>query len=152
MVASLLRSRFSAPALALWLCLLSAFCLVSLPCAAGDEPGLELLLLHTNDQHAYLAGRDAQGNACLRSEGCSGGAARLATAMKRLRATHDNVLALDAGDQFQGTLFFTANRWPMEFFSATEALMAAAYLAPLYVLLFYYRVCSRSARRPPGAA
>ena len=31
----------------------------------------------------------------------------------------------------------------MEFFSATEAIMAAAYLAPLYVLLFYYRLCSR---------
>lgn len=34
----------------------------------------------------------------------------------------------------------------MEFFSATEALMAAAYLAPLYVLLFYYRLCSRPAK------
>jgi len=31
----------------------------------------------------------------------------------------------------------------MEFFSATEALMAAAYLVPLYILLFYYRLCSR---------
>ena len=31
----------------------------------------------------------------------------------------------------------------LEFFSATEAIMAAAYLAPLYVLLFYYRLCSR---------
>lgn len=30
----------------------------------------------------------------------------------------------------------------MEFFSATEAIMAAAYLAPLYVLLFYYRLNS----------
>ena len=35
----------------------------------------------------------------------------------------------------------------MEFFSATEALMAAAYLAPLYVLLFYYRLCTREPAR-----
>lgn len=113
MAALLLRSRFSTTALALWLCLLSALCLASLPCPAQDQPGLELLLLHTNDQHSYLAGRDAHGNACLRSEGCTGGVARLATEMRRLRATHNNILALDAGDQFQGTLFFTANRWPM---------------------------------------
>ena len=31
-----------------------------------------------------------------------------------------------------------------EFFSVNEALMGAAYLAPLYILLFYYRYCSRS--------
>ena len=37
----------------------------------------------------------------------------------------------------------------MEFFSATEALMAAAYLVPLYILLFYYRLCSR---KPPLGA
>ena len=113
MAALLLRSRLSTASLALWLCLLSALCLASFPCFAQEEPGLELLLLHTNDQHSYLAGRDAHGNACLHSEGCTGGAARLATALKRLRAAHDNILALDAGDQFQGTLFFTANRWPM---------------------------------------
>jgi len=35
----------------------------------------------------------------------------------------------------------------MEFFSATEAIMSAAYLAPLYVLLFYYRLCSRSGKK-----
>lgn len=35
----------------------------------------------------------------------------------------------------------------MEFFSATEAIMAAAYLAPLYVLLFYYRLCSCDKKR-----
>lgn len=35
----------------------------------------------------------------------------------------------------------------MEFFSATEALMSAAYLVPLYVLLFYYRLCSGGGKR-----
>ena len=35
----------------------------------------------------------------------------------------------------------------MEFFTATEAIMSAAYLAPLYVLLFYYRLCSRNGKK-----
>ena len=112
---TILPKRFGLAARALIFCasLLTGLCLFSAPCTAQEAPGLELILLHTNDLHSYLAGRDAHGNACLQSEGCTGGLARLATAMKRVRAGHDNVLALDAGDQFQGTLFFTANRWPM---------------------------------------
>ena len=113
MASFLLRFRFSALALFLWASLFTGFLLDSLPCHAQEKAGLELLLLHTNDLHSYLAGRDVHGNACLKSEGCTGGFARLATAMKRARAEHDNVLAVDAGDQFQGTLFFTANKWPM---------------------------------------
>ena len=110
MVLSLLRFRFFALTLVLWISLFSG---LLQPCRAQEGAGLDLLLLHTNDLHSYLAGRDAHGNACLKSEGCTGGFARLAAAMKRARAEHDNVLALDAGDQFQGTLFFTANKWPM---------------------------------------
>lgn len=113
MTTLLKRLRSSARELFYCASLLTVLCLFSLPCAAQDTAGLDLILLHTNDLHSYLAGRDAHGNACLKSEGCTGGLARLATAMKRVRAEHDNVLALDAGDQFQGTLFFTANKWPM---------------------------------------
>jgi len=38
---------------------------------------------------------------------CLGGAARLAGAIADIRSTTDNVVLLDAGDQFQGTLFYT---------------------------------------------
>lgn len=121
MPARSIRLRFSA-AVASFLAVLSlVLCLYAERGAAQEsgqeakrrQDGLELLLLHTNDLHSYLAGRDAQGNACLQSEGCTGGLARLATAINRARADHDNVLVLDAGDQFQGTLFFTVNKWPM---------------------------------------
>ena len=110
-----LLKRLCSRACALIVCagLLTVFCLYSLPCMAQNTAGLDLILLHTNDLHSYIAGRDSHGNACFKSEGCTGGLARLATAMKRTRAEHDNVLAVDAGDQFQGTLFFTANKWPM---------------------------------------
>lgn len=78
-----------------------------------SEEGLELVILHTNDTHACLAGTDARGNASL--DGCdsSGGLGRVAAAVKAAKAERDNVIAVDAGDQFQGTLFYSVNKWPM---------------------------------------
>lgn len=76
---------------------------------AGEE--FELVLLHSNDTHSYLAGRDKYGNACLKSADCEGGLARMATVIEQARASGNNVIALDAGDQFQGTLFYTAGKW-----------------------------------------
>lgn len=72
-----------------------------------------LTLVHSNDTHAYLAGRDKYGNACFESAPCTGGVARMATALKQERASGGNVLAVDAGDRFQGTLLYTVNKWPM---------------------------------------
>ena len=40
-------------------------------------------------------------------EECLGGMARRATAIQHLRNSSDNVLLLDAGDVFQGSLYFT---------------------------------------------
>ena len=77
-----------------------------------SEP-LELVLLHTNDTHSYVAGRDKYGNACMTSTDCVGGMGRIAAVVRDERRKADNVLVLDAGDQFQGTLFFTVNGWPM---------------------------------------
>ncbi|MEI3477881.1 MAG: metallophosphoesterase, partial [Bilophila sp.] len=34
--------------------------------------------------------------------------------MRDAKAKNDNVIALDAGDQFQGTLFYSVNKWPMQ--------------------------------------
>ena len=41
---------------------------------------------------------------------CIGGAPRLATVVNEVRAAKSNVLLLDAGDQFQGTLFYNVFR------------------------------------------
>uniref|UniRef100_I2Q799 5'-nucleotidase/2',3'-cyclic phosphodiesterase-like hydrolase n=1 Tax=Desulfovibrio sp. U5L TaxID=596152 RepID=I2Q799_9BACT len=76
--------------------------------AGGD---FTLTILHTNDIHAHLAAFDEWGAFCTKEKDaagqCQGGAARLATALARERARGGNTLLLDAGDQFQGTLFFT---------------------------------------------
>lgn len=74
---------------------------------------LELVLLHTNDTHSYAAGIDGYGNACVQSADCGGGMGRVAAVVREERRKADNVLVVDAGDQFQGTLFFTVNGWPL---------------------------------------
>jgi len=70
-----------------------------------------LTILHTNDVHARLMPYSVGGtSSCVNNVNnpsvCIAGAARLATTIKQIRAQADNSLLLDAGDQFQGTLFY----------------------------------------------
>ncbi len=65
-----------------------------------DRP-LELTILHTNDLHAHYDAFEPWG------EPIQGGVARLKTAVEEVRDRVNHALFLDAGDQFQGTLFFT---------------------------------------------
>ncbi|ARE38867.1 5'-nucleotidase [Rhodovulum sp. P5] len=69
-----------------------------------------LTILHTNDFHArfepiskYDSGCSAEDNEAGK---CFGGTARLVTALAEARATAENSILVDAGDQFQGTLFY----------------------------------------------
>lgn len=68
-----------------------------------------LRILHTNDVHARYDQTLDDGSTCtpkaLGAGKCLAGAARLATRLKELR-TGVSALYLDAGDQFQGTLFY----------------------------------------------
>ncbi|XP_002741914.1 snake venom 5'-nucleotidase-like [Saccoglossus kowalevskii] len=80
--------------------------LISVPLSVA----LELVILHTNDFHARFPESNKYGGRCSdedKQEGkCYGGAARFVTKINELKEQHDNVLVLDAGDQFQGTLWF----------------------------------------------
>ncbi len=69
--------------------------------APSEAEPLELTILHTNDLHAHYESFEPWG------EPIQGGVARLATAIESVRDEADNVLLLDAGEQFQGTLYFT---------------------------------------------
>uniref|UniRef100_A0A3Q3G9R7 5'-nucleotidase n=1 Tax=Labrus bergylta TaxID=56723 RepID=A0A3Q3G9R7_9LABR len=85
----------------LFLSLLLAFS-VSSSSAAWD-----LVLLHTNDVHARVEETSKHSGKCGgSSSGCFAGVARRATEVKRIRSSESNVLLLDAGDQFQGTVWF----------------------------------------------
>ncbi len=65
--------------------------------ASAQEETFDLTILHTNDQHAAHEPNSA-GN---------GGAARQATVVKQVRAEGGNVVLLDAGDRFTGSLYHT---------------------------------------------
>ncbi|WP_207481270.1 bifunctional metallophosphatase/5'-nucleotidase [Arenibaculum pallidiluteum] len=81
--------------------------LAGLPATASAETTLRIL--HVNDVHARYDETTSQGSFCTdkdRAENkCLGGAARLQTKLRELR-TPDS-LFLDAGDQYQGTLYYT---------------------------------------------
>ncbi len=85
---------------------LGVFLLTAVPAAA-----FELTILHSNDVHGRLAPTLPFGSECTpahKAENkCLGGAARMANAVAAVRAEGGPVLLLDAGDQFQGTLFYT---------------------------------------------
>ena len=73
-----------------------------------------LTLLHINDFHSRHEAVDVRALSCAHGDGCFGGSARLATAIRAQRAAAEadgrTVLLLDGGDQFQGSLFFTKYR------------------------------------------
>ncbi|XP_059178709.1 snake venom 5'-nucleotidase-like isoform X3 [Physella acuta] len=89
------------------LCLTALLCL-SLPATRSD---FSLTLLHTNDVHARIEETDARSAPCTPEQAagknCFGGVARIRTMVEKKRAEHVNhTILLDAGDQFQGTLWF----------------------------------------------
>lgn len=58
--------------------------------------------------HAHLDEYSSSGTDCTRPErGCFGGIARMKTVLDELRADHPDNLVINAGDEFQGTLFYS---------------------------------------------
>ncbi len=66
--------------------------------AQADKP-ITITFLDTNDLHAHIKPTTIRGKSY-------GGYARLATIVRQTREREKNVLLLNAGDVFQGTLFF----------------------------------------------
>ncbi|XP_034847156.1 5'-nucleotidase isoform X2 [Mirounga angustirostris] len=67
----------------------------------------ELTILHTNDVHSRLEQTSEDSSKCVNASRCVGGVARLFTKVQQIRRTDPHVLLLDAGDQYQGTIWFT---------------------------------------------
>lgn len=64
--------------------------------------------MHINDVHAHLDQFSSSGTDCTNpSKGCYGGYARVKAKVDALRDQHPDNLWLNAGDEFQGTLFYT---------------------------------------------
>ncbi|WP_237216026.1 metallophosphoesterase, partial [Falsiroseomonas oryziterrae] len=81
---------------------------------AAAQGATRVSLLHLNDFHSRHEGAQANGAACRADQPCLGGSARLVGAVKAARAAAAGegrgVLALDGGDQFMGSLFYTVHR------------------------------------------
>lgn len=66
----------------------------------------DLTLLHTNDNHARIEETGEDSGKCSARGPCFAGVARRFTKVSEVRGKEKNVLFLDAGDQFQGTVWF----------------------------------------------
>ncbi|MGC9396853.1 MAG: 5'-nucleotidase C-terminal domain-containing protein [Anaerolineae bacterium] len=77
---------------------------------AAPNQEFSITLLHTNDVHARVDEYNRNGARCTEDDQtaglCIAGFSRLQTLVEEIRGEVDNVLLLDAGDQFQGTLFY----------------------------------------------
>lgn len=83
--------------------LLVLLLLCSLPfCLAA----FRLTILHTNDVHARVEQTNRDSGKCGKPGECYAGVARRFTKIKEIRQSHKHVLLLDAGDQYQGTIWF----------------------------------------------
>ena len=88
----------------------------ALTLVAGAAQAFTLHVAHFNDFHSRIESINAFDSTCSAEDEaggeCFGGAARLVTAVKSLRdemaAKGEPILVLEAGDAFQGSLFFTA--------------------------------------------
>ena len=102
----------SVASLALVLALLAALFTGAVPVVAQDDGGFTLTILHTNDTHAHIEQYDGSTTSCSAEKDaageCIGGVARRATEINRIRAGENgaNTIVVDAGDTFQGTLFY----------------------------------------------
>ncbi|XP_072122018.1 5'-nucleotidase [Mobula birostris] len=70
----------------------------------GPVAPFQLTILHTNDVHARVEETSEDSSKCVTN--CFAGVARRWTKIQELRRKEPNVLLLDAGDQYQGTIWF----------------------------------------------
>ncbi|KAI9515859.1 5'-nucleotidase [Dissostichus eleginoides] len=84
--------------------LMTSLC-IFLNCS-GTASTFEVTLLHTNDNHARIEETSVDSGKCSSRGPCFAGVARRFTKVSEIRKKEKNVLFLDAGDQFQGTVWF----------------------------------------------
>lgn len=91
-----------------WIALLAFVCM-----AEGQSNLFELSVVHINDFHARFEEVNTASVTCSPEKGdvCVGGYARTMTVLKKLLAERTNAIYLNAGDNFQGTLWYNIHRW-----------------------------------------
>lgn len=77
--------------------------------------GYELSVLHTNDLHSRFDQVSSTGAKCrpqdVKKQKCFGGVARIKHAVDQLKREHPNHIFVNAGDFFQGTVWYSMFKW-----------------------------------------
>uniref|UniRef100_A0A182PEJ4 Apyrase n=1 Tax=Anopheles epiroticus TaxID=199890 RepID=A0A182PEJ4_9DIPT len=81
--------------------------------ACGSKDAFPLTLIHINDLHARFEETNQKSAGCTNSKECIAGIARVYHTIKQLKQQYKakNPLYLNAGDNFQGTLWYNLLRW-----------------------------------------
>ncbi len=91
-----------------WGCLLFLFI-----CVFQSHPmfAYTIHLMHTNDLHAHFLPSDQNSQVCTdQSPNCAGGLSRIKTLIDQERDKYKDLILLDAGDRFSGTIFYTLRK------------------------------------------
>lgn len=82
---------------------------------AADQDALTLRIVHTNDMHARFEQVSKLAALCSPDEAekglCYGGFARIATLVRQTRAASMPSLFLNAGDTYQGSMWYNVYKW-----------------------------------------
>ncbi|XP_076292357.1 protein 5NUC isoform X2 [Lasioglossum baleicum] len=80
-----------------------------------EDGGLTLRIVHTNDMHARFEQTSRLSSICSEKDAnegkCYGGFARLATLIRQARRSSVPCLFLNAGDTYQGSVWFNVYKW-----------------------------------------
>uniref|UniRef100_A0A6B0VCU7 5'-nucleotidase n=1 Tax=Ixodes ricinus TaxID=34613 RepID=A0A6B0VCU7_IXORI len=95
---------------------LAAFLVIShaAPSQRSGE-GFNLTILHTNDIHSHFLQSDKRGGNCTEekagNKSCFGGVARILTKVREIKERDKNTLFFNAGDFYQGTVWYTVLKY-----------------------------------------
>lgn len=82
---------------------------------SSTKEGLTLRILHTNDMHSRFEETSKLSSICSKNDAkagkCYGGFARIATLVREARKSPTPCLFLNAGDTYQGSIWFNVYKW-----------------------------------------
>jgi 2',3'-cyclic-nucleotide 2'-phosphodiesterase (5'-nucleotidase family) len=99
------------------LLLLLVACYAEVEGAPSSGDTFKLIVLHNNDMHARFEQTNALSGKCphklMVQNKCFGGFPRVAHIVNEIKSKEENVIFLNAGDTYQGTVWYTVHKWPV---------------------------------------
>ncbi|KAH8284408.1 hypothetical protein KR018_000642 [Drosophila ironensis] len=92
---------------------ISVLAMMGTPAEAANSDGFPVAIIHINDLHARFEATDISGGTCDENETCIGGYPRTVHTIRTLlkQQAELNPIYINAGDSFQGTLWYNIGRW-----------------------------------------